>query len=78
MPGDFLDLSSDPQPDNEPAPSAAGRKFIGITFACCSAYSRVYANRERTAYVGHCPRCSKRVEIKIGPGGSDNRFFTAY
>jgi hypothetical protein len=49
-----------------------------VRFACCEIYSRVYVNRDLTAYVGHCPRCSKRIELKIGPGGTDARFFTAY
>jgi hypothetical protein len=78
MPGDFLDLSSDPVGQPTPRDERAGKKFLGVQFACCGVYSRVYLNRQQTAYVGHCPRCTKKVEIKIGPGGSDTRFFTAY
>ena len=52
-------------------------RFLGVHFACCDAYSRVYANRTGTAYVGHCPRCAKRVQFKIGAGGTDARFFVA-
>ena len=33
------------------------REFIGIVFKCCKVYSRVYLNKEKTAYVGVCPRC---------------------
>jgi hypothetical protein len=77
MLGENLDLSSDPElgPD---IGSPAGRPFVGVRFACCDVYNRVYVNRSRTAYWGACPRCGKRVELKIAPHGTDSRFFTAY
>ncbi len=78
MPGDQLDLSSDPQPAASSGDGNKTRRFLGITFACCTVYSRIYVNREGTAYVGHCPKCSRRVDVKIGPGGSNTRFLTAY
>jgi hypothetical protein len=56
---------------------AEKRKFLGVHFQCCNVYARVYINRQQTAYEGRCPRCGKRVDVKIGPGGTDNRFFTA-
>ena len=92
MPGDFLDLSSEPattnaaipraaapveRSTNAPSTDAAGRKFVGIHFVCCDVYSRIYINRAGTAYSGYCPRCAKRIDLKIGPGGTDQRFFTA-
>lgn len=96
MPGDFLDLSSEPATTSEPtsrgaAPAsrgantppqatstdATGRRFVGIHFVCCDVYSRIYINRAGTAYSGYCPRCAKRIDLKIGPGGTDQRFFTA-
>jgi hypothetical protein len=86
MPGDFLDFSSEPAgqsrehcgTSDDAAGKAGGRRFVGIHFMCCDVYSRVYVNRQETAYVGHCPRCMRRVELKIGSGGTDARFFTAY
>lgn len=78
MTGQRLDLST---PDSSPPSSSDDRRdssrFLGVHFACCDAYSRIYINRDRTAYAGHCPRCAKRIQIPIGPGGSDSRFFTA-
>ena len=74
--GNFVDLSSDP-PDSSNQGST-GRRFLGIHFACCDVYSRIYLNSDQTAYSGHCPRCSRAVHIRVGPGGTDNRFFTAF
>jgi hypothetical protein len=53
------------------------RKFIGILFDCCGVYQRVYINRDKTAYIGWCPKCARRAEVKIGPDGVDTRFFIA-
>ena len=87
MPGDYLDLSSEPAREREAtvvpartitaANDAEARKFVGIHFVCCDVYSRIYVNRAGTAYSGNCPRCAKRIDLKIGPGGTDHRFFTA-
>jgi hypothetical protein len=76
MAGESLDLSSEPP---EPNGAASGsRSFVGIHFACCDVYSRVYINRMATAYEGNCPKCSRRVRLRISPDGTDARFFTAY
>ncbi len=78
MAGENLDLTSKDSRLPDARPSTTGRRFVGIRFACCDVYARVYVNRDGTAYEGRCPRCSRPVEIKIGPGGTDSRFFTAY
>jgi hypothetical protein len=80
MPGDYLDLTSEPPiaRQSTTAASEANRRFVGVHFACCDIYSRVYTNREGTAYIGNCPRCSRKITFKIGPGGTDSRFFTVY
>jgi len=53
------------------------KPWIAITWTCCSVYSRVYRNRQGDAYEGQCPKCSKRVRVRVGPGGTNVRFFDA-
>lgn len=53
------------------------REFIGVLFQCCNVYSRVYLNKETSAYVARCPRCSHPIQINISPKGSSSRFFSA-
>lgn len=53
------------------------RKFLGIYFECCNVYGRIYENKEKTAYVGRCPKCLRPIKVKIGEGGTNARFFRA-
>ena len=76
MAGEQLDLTDDFSPGGQDS-SRAPRRFVGVHFTCCDVYTRVYLNREQTAYQGSCPRCAKRVRLQIGPGGTDSRFFCA-
>ena len=62
----------------QPPPTTPAKKaFLGIRFACCRSYARVYRRVDGTAYEGACPRCGKRVRVPIGPGGTGQRFFNA-
>jgi hypothetical protein len=78
MAGENLDLSTDGCPRPAEPDGRRGRKFVGVHFACCDVYSRIYLAPDRAAYQGNCPRCAKPVLIRVGPGGTDSRFFTAY
>lgn len=56
---------------------AEKRKFLGVHYECCNVYSRAYLSPDKKAYRGSCPRCGRRTEVRVGPGGSDARFFRA-
>ena len=55
------------------------KNFIGIHFRCCNVYARIYRNKAGTAYVGWCPKCMRKAEVKISKNGSgsDQRIFSA-
>ncbi len=53
------------------------KPFLGVMFECCNVYARIYKNKAEDAYEGHCPKCARRIVVRIGKGGTDNRFFTA-
>lgn len=53
----------------------SGEPFLGMQFNCCRIYTRIYRNREKTAYEGRCPKCARKVLVPIGSGGSGSRFF---
>jgi len=78
MAGEHLDLSSGSSPGNHQNGGDGKGRFIGVNFACCEVYARIYINRERTGYEGRCPKCLRTITFSIGPGGTDQRVFTVY
>jgi hypothetical protein len=76
MAGEHLDISEE-GPCSALRSVIQARRFVGVHFVCCDVYMRVYINRDHTAYEGNCPKCAKPVRVRIAPGGSDARFFTA-
>ena len=75
MAGEQLDLSSGEGP-NPGSDGAKTRRFLGVHFACCDVYTRIYTTRDGAAYAGACPRCGLRIRFPIGPSGTGARFFT--
>ena len=55
---------------------SAARPFLGIHFACCGVYQRIYREHESAHYAGRCPRCRREVIFAVGTGGSASRIFT--
>jgi hypothetical protein len=72
-----LDLTDDPFGRVQTSRTTTSRRFVGVHFTCCDVYTRVYINRDQTAYEGNCPKCAKKVRLPIAPGGTNARFFTA-
>jgi hypothetical protein len=73
-----LDIAGVPADTAEgTAPAAEARRWIGVRFDCCSVYQRIYKSKDGLSYRGRCPRCLREVHVRVGPGGTDTRFFTA-
>lgn len=61
-----------PTPPNAPNQP---RPFLGVNFAACRVYGRLYKTRDGTAYEGRCPRCGKSIRVPVGAHGTAQRFF---
>ncbi len=45
-----LDLTSEPTRARPTGEQRRERRYVGITFACCDVYARIYINRSASAY----------------------------
>jgi hypothetical protein len=74
-------MSSFAADDSEEAGQVRGtrvpRPYIGVMFECCGVYARIYRRHDQTFYFGRCPRCLRAVRVRVGPGGTNARFFRA-
>ncbi|TVR53943.1 MAG: hypothetical protein EA425_02760 [Puniceicoccaceae bacterium] len=75
------DYGPEPRPATPPV-SAAGpaspRAFLGVHYVRCRVYGRLYRDEAAGVYAGRCPRCGAHAHVRIGPGGTSQRFFQAY
>jgi hypothetical protein len=55
--------------------SRKSRPHLGVHFRCCNVYSRIYLNAQGESFVGWCPKCAGKLEVKVDPCGSTNKFF---
>ena len=78
MPDESIDLTSVPATSSDRAASHARQPFLGIHFACCGIYARIYINASGSAFAGNCPRCGRQIVVGISPDGETGRFFSAY
>jgi len=51
------------------------KPYVGMHYKCCKIYQRIYLNRRKTAFVGYCPKCTIKVELKVDPSGAKSKFF---
>jgi hypothetical protein len=76
-----LDISSVPNSthdsNQDPSCEKKTRPFLGIRFDCCRTYGRIYRCDTAMSYQGRCPKCLKPIKVKVGSGGTSNRFFNA-
>lgn len=53
------------------------QNHLSIYWKCCHVFSRIYRNREASAYEGRCPKCQGKLHVPIGKGGTTQRTFIA-
>lgn len=57
--------------------TSKGKPFLGVRYVNCQTYGRLYLNDDKSGYVGSCPRCGKRYQVRIGESGTNSRMFIA-
>ena len=61
--------------NGNPAQDASARPYLRIYFACANQYVRVYRRPDQPCYLARCPQCGMTKTFRVGPGGTENRFF---
>jgi len=47
------------------------QRFLGVYFASCNTYGRLYLRSDGKAYLGRCPKCGAPVRVKAARGGAN-------
>ncbi len=55
----------------------APRPYLNVMFKCCNVYTRVYLNKDGTAFKGACPKCARPFTVQVAKGGSSSKFWEA-
>ena len=79
-PQDSIEFSWSEQPERDAGDGAGGsggRRWLSIYFECCHTYARIYRAPTGRLYTGFCPKCGARLDVPIGPGGTNRRAFRA-
>ncbi|MGF1449087.1 MAG: hypothetical protein ACFB20_06685 [Opitutales bacterium] len=61
-----------------PSAGASPKPFLGVYFADCGVYGRLYRQDDGRAYQGRCPSCGQTCRVRVGAGGTTQRFFIAH
>ena len=70
-------MTLEPPDSSDDAAGAAprGRPFVGVHFACCNVYLRVYRAADNQHYFARCPRCGRSIEFVESDTGEESRNF---
>lgn len=76
MEREALDLTSEPASGVSGSSRIAGgvRPFVGIHFACCNAYVRVYPASVGQKKVLNCPRCARALHVEFSDAEKGTAF----
>ena len=73
----MVDIYDTDPKDTEEQDATSKRQYIHVLFDCCNIYQRIYRRRGQRAYIGWCPKCGRRVKVRVGVDGTQCRFFRA-
>ncbi|MEO1583377.1 MAG: hypothetical protein AAFR96_02255 [Planctomycetota bacterium] len=58
-----------------PSQASRAKPYLRVYFECANQYVRVYRRPDERSYIARCPSCGMTKTFRVGPGGTENRFF---